>query len=337
IIAVQYSEEAWKSLAGEVLQRMVVAAFIVILLAGFLVYWLAGHMSKPLEELALAARQVALGDYSKRLTIKGNDEFSDAASQFNTMVHELQHKEQIRKVFGRYLNPELVSDVYEGNGSGNIVSRKKDVTVLFADMVSFTAFSESSTTEEVVDVLNQHFEVFHRIIDYYGGHVDKYIGDAVMAVFNHPETNEHHVGNAAMAAIAMTIACEKLGVLRTNGEIVSFRVGLNRGDVIVGNIGAAERLEYTVIGDAVNVASRMGGLGEGGEVVMPLATFEAVGEGFAFQDMGNIQVKGVRDPLQCGVVSMLDDTKRRDLAYAVAQAFDMTLPTDVRMIIGDVE
>ncbi|MDX8382898.1 MAG: adenylate/guanylate cyclase domain-containing protein, partial [Ghiorsea sp.] len=167
-------------------------------------------------------------------------------------------------------------------------------------------------------------------------HVDKYIGDAVMAVFNHPEANEHHVRNGAMAAIAMTIACKKLGMLRKNGETVSFRVGLNRGDVIVGNIGAEERLEYTVIGDAVNVASRMGGLGEGGEVVMPFATFEAADEGLSFQDMGDIQVKGVRDPLRCGIVSVLDDTKKRDLSYAVAQAFDMTLPTDVRMIIGDI-
>jgi len=204
-------------------------------------------------------------------------------------------------------------------------------------MVSFTAFSESTETEEVVDILNQYFEVFHSIIDYYGGHVDKYIGDAVMAVFNHPKANEDHTRNAAMAGIAMTAACKQLGVLRKDGERVSFRVGLNRGDVIVGNIGAAERLEYTVIGDAVNVASRMGGLGNADEVVLPKATFDAVGQGFDFEDMGEMKVKGVSEALQCGVVKVCDEKLLSDISYAVAMAFDTTLSTHARMMIGDIK
>jgi len=142
--------------------------------------------------------------------------------------------------------------------------------------------------------------------------------------------------NSVMASVAMTEACRKLAVLRKDGAPVSFRIGLNCGDVIIGNIGAAERLEYTVIGNAVNVASRMGGLGEGGEVVLPFATFEKAGEGFSFQDMGEISVKGVREPLRCGVVKIVDDTLYHDMCISVAMAFDTTLPTDVRMIIGDV-
>jgi len=251
-------------------------------------------------------------------------------------VEELGQKAEMRDVIRRYLNHKLVSDVFEGKGIANLGNRKQETTILFADMVSFTAFSEATETEDVVKVLNQNFEVFHRIIDYYGGHVDKYIGDAVMAVFNHPKQDEQHVRNAVMAGIAMTEACRKLAVLRKDGEPVSFRVGLNTGDVIVGNIGAAERLEYTVIGDAVNVASRMGGLGQGGEVVMPISTFEAAGDGFSFQDMGNIQVKGVSEALRCGVVKITDDALYHDMCIAVAMAFDATLPTDVRMIIGDV-
>ena len=336
VIAVEYSEDAWESLAGQLLQRMLLAALFVIVLASLLVYWLAGRMSKPLEELADAAKYVAEGDYQHRLKVRGNDEFTDAASQFNRMIDELQHKEEMREVLGRYLNPELVSDVFDGEKSGSLLNRKQEVTVLFADMVSFTAFSELTETEEVVDVLNQYFEVFHRIIDYYGGHVDKYIGDAVMAVFNHPKENVKHTRNAVLAGIAMTVACRRLGVLRKDGEKVSFRMGLNRGDVIVGNIGAAERLEYTVIGDAVNVASRMGGLGGADEVVLPKLSFETLGDGFSFQDMGEIEVKGVSEPLQCGVVKVTNEDLRKDISYAVAMAFDMTLPTDARMMIGDI-
>ncbi|MDQ7005311.1 MAG: adenylate/guanylate cyclase domain-containing protein [Ghiorsea sp.] len=336
VVAVQYSEDAWESLAIALMQRMFFAALFVIVVASVLVYWLAGRMSKPLEEMAEAAQFVADGHYDHRLNIRGNDEFTDAATQFNLMVSELQHKKEMREVLGRYLNPELVSDVFDGQRSSALVNRKQEVTILFADMVNFTSFSESTKTEEVVEVLNQYFEVFHSIITYYGGHVDKYIGDAVMAVFNHPKEDEQHAHNAVLAGIAMTIACKKLAIQRQDGEVVSFRVGLNCGDVIVGNIGAAERLEYTVIGDAVNVASRMGGLGKPNEVVLPRVSFIAAGKGFIFEDMGEIEVKGVSHPLQCGTVSIDDETLKDDIGLAIARAFDMTLPTSAREMMGDI-
>ncbi|HXH73053.1 MAG TPA: adenylate/guanylate cyclase domain-containing protein [Mariprofundaceae bacterium] len=333
-VGVRFSEEAWKELAGQLVVRIAIAALIVVILASVLVYWIAGRMSEPLEMLANAARHVAYGDYTVRLPVRGNDEISDAISQFNVLVAELAHKEEIRDVFGRYLNPKLVSEVFE-SGDVKPDNRRQEVTVLFADMVGFTSFSESTSTEEVVDVLNKHFEVFHRVIDYYGGHVDKYIGDAVMAVFNHPNEDPDHARHAVKAGLAMAMACSKLGVLRANGEPIAFRVGLNRGQAIVGNIGAAERLEYTVIGDTVNVASRMSGLGEGGQVVMSYSTFAHIGDGFGFENIGERDIKGVSQPIQCGVVRAIADDTQRNIAHAVALAFDLTLPSDVRDVIGD--
>ncbi len=335
-VAVRFSEHAWEELAGKLVGRMALAAILVILMSSVLVYWIAGRMSQPLEMLADAAGHVAHGDYNVRLPVTGNDEISDATSQFNSMVEELAHKEKIRDVFGRYLNPKLVADVFEGGVSG-MENRRQEVTVLFADMVGFTAFSETTETEEIVEVLNKHFEVFHRIIDYYGGHVDKYIGDAVMAVFNHPNEDVDHVRHAVMAGLSMVAACSRLGVLRENGEPIQFRVGMNRGEAIVGNIGAAERLEYTVIGDTVNVASRMGGIGDGGEVMLSEDTFKYLSDEFMFEDMGEREVKGMSQPIRCGKVSSSENAVRRNIAHAVALAFDLTLPSDVRQIIGDIE
>ncbi len=334
-VAVRYSEEAWEVLAERLVTRMFLSASLVIVLASMLVYWIAGQMSRPIELLAAAAAQVAGGNYSVRLTVEGNDEVSDATHQFNSMVEELAHKEEIRDVFGKYLNPKLVSEVFEG-GTAHVEDSSQEVTVLFADMVGFTSFSESAEPAEIVDVLNKHFEVFHRIIDYFDGHVDKYIGDAVMAVFNHPNEDPEHARHASMAGLAMTIACRKLGVLRQNGDAISFRVGLNRGNVIVGSIGAAERLEYTVIGDTVNVASRMGGLGDGGEVIISQATYKHLGEGFGFDSMGKKNIKGVKDEVECGRVTVVDEATQRKVSHAVALAFDLTLPSDVRLTIGDV-
>ncbi len=335
IIAVRYSEKAWEELASQLVTRMALTSITVIVLASLAVYWIAGRMSKPIEALAQAAEHVAFGDYSIRLPLMGNDEITDATKQFNNMVGELAHKEEIRDIFGRYLNPKLVAEVFD-EGVTQSKNRRQEVTVLFADMVSFTSFSESTSTEEVVDVLNQHFEVFHRIIDYYGGHVDKYIGDAVMAVFNHPHEDAQHARHAAKAGLAMAKACGKLGILRQSGEPIAFRIGINSGQVIVGNIGAAERLEYTVIGDAVNMASRMGGIGEGNQVALTRLTFDALGSGFDFDSIGKKDIKGIREPMGCGYIRVTDEKIQTNIRHAIALAFDLTLPSDVRQVVGDI-
>jgi len=333
-VAVRYSLNAWKALSQKIFEQMLWAALVVVLLSGMLIYWVAGRISKPMEALSDAAARVAGGDLQVQLQVIGNDEISDAMQQFNHMVTELAHKEKMRDAFGKYLNPKLVSEVFE-HGSAKMDNHRQEVTVVFADMVGFTAFSESSTPEYVVDVLNKHFEVFHRIIDYFGGHVDKYIGDAVMAVFNHPKENTDHVAYAVMAALAMAKACDQLGVLRQNGEKLSFRVGLNAGDAIVGSIGANDRLEYTVIGDTVNVASRMCGLGEGGEVVLPLRTFESLDSRFKFETLGAKKVKGVKDLLECGRVVVEDEEMQQRIHAAIGLAFDLTLPFEIRAKIGE--
>ncbi len=323
-IAVRFSGDEWRQMANRFIAGTLMVAIIVILLASIAAYWVATRMSRPLEALAMAARHVADGDFSTRIPVRGNDEISDAGQQFNHMVSELAHKEKLRDVFGRYLNPKLVNDMFSENSAAP-VSHRQQVSVLFADMVGFTSFSEHTPSEEVVQVLNRHFELFHRIIDYYGGHVDKYIGDAVMAVFNHPHEDEAHVRHAAMAGMAMTIACQRLNEMNSNGAEVLFRVGINHGEAIVGNIGAVERLEYTVIGDAVNVASRMTGLGAGGEVVLSKNTFGEIGKGFNFDSIGQKSIKGIQKPINCGRLVAEDKKAIVNMQHAVALAFDLTL------------
>jgi class 3 adenylate cyclase len=334
-VGVRFSEKSWDELAGHLASKMLTAAIVVVILSSLMVFWIAGRMSQPLEMLAHAARQVAAGDYHVRLPVRGNDEITDAVSQFNVMVGELEHKKELRKVFDRYLNPKLVSDVFK-NADVKVENHRQEVTILFADMVQFTSFSESTDTENVVRVLNSHFEVFHRVITYYGGHVDKYIGDALMAVFNHPVDEPRHARHAAKAGLAINLACQRLGFVHVNGEPISFRIGINCGQAIVCNIGAAKRLEYTVIGDTVNVASRMVGLGEGGEVVMSSETFEQLGDGFVYESIGVRGIKGVSQSIECGVVRSEHADVQRDISHAVDLAFELALPEDVHHISEDV-
>jgi len=326
VVAVRFSEQAWADMAGKLAQTIFIAAVLVVLFSSLLVYWIAGRMAQPIEMLADAAARVAKGDYAVQLPEQGNDELSDALKQFNEMVRGLAHKEELRDVFGRYLNPKLVSDVFE-SADAKMQSRRQDVSVLFADMVCFARFSESTDTAKVVTVLNQYFELFHRIVTHYGGHVDKYIGDAVMAVFNHPVSDDHHARHAATAGLAMVQACKQLALKGGDGEVICFRIGLNSGQAIAGNIGAAQRLEYTVIGDAVNVASRMAGLGDGDELIMSRQSFDLLGGGFNFYSIGMCEIKGLSLPMEVGRVRLASHEARQcieDVVHAAQQASQAT-------------
>ncbi len=320
-LAVRFSEQEWEQIAGKLGRKILIAALFSIVLSGVLVFWIAGRMSRPIEMLGDAALKVASGDYQINLPVRGNDELSDTLAQFNTMASELAHKEELRDVFGRYLNPKLIHEVFE-SGDIQMQNHRQEVSVLFADMVRFTSFSEATTTEAVVRLLNRHFEVFNRVICYYGGHVDKYIGDAVMAVFNHPIAEVDHARRAALTGLAMAGACEKLADHRPDGEPIRFRFGLNCGTAIVGNIGAASRLEYTVIGDAVNVASRMSGVGEGGKLVMSRATFALLGEGFDFDAIGVRKIKGVSQEMEIGYVAARSRSLQQEIEHVVDLALN---------------
>jgi len=160
--------------------------------------------------------------------------------------------------------------------------------------------------------------------------------DIVISVFNHPHKDDQHTQHAAMAGLAMVKACSKLGILRSSGEPIAFRIGINSGQVIVGNIGAAERLEYTVIGDAVNMASRMGGTGEADQVMLTRPVFDTLGSGFEFSSIGKMDIKGIREPVECGNISVADEKNRANIRHAIALAFDLTLPSEVRQMVGDV-
>jgi len=214
-------------------------------------------------------------------------------------------------------------------------SHRQAVSVLFADMVRFTSFSEASETEDVVRLLNRHFEVFHRVITYYGGHVDKYIGDAVMAVFNHPVIEVNHVRHAALAGLAMNMACQQLGLKRPDGDAISFRFGLNCGQAIVGNIGAARRLEYTVIGDAVNVASRMGGFGHGGDLMLSRETYKLLGDGFDFHSIGMHKIKGVSKETEIGRVMISSPALQQEIEQVVTLSFNIELSQADHSTVGD--
>jgi len=320
-LTVRFSGQVWRQQLLQMRNRMLMIAGAILLIALIGAWSLARRMSKPLETLAAATSRVAKGDLAVSLPVISNDEIGDVTARFNRMVTELEHKEQVRDRFGKYLHPELVASLFE-EGEHGPKSQKREVTVLFADMVDFTHFSHRAKPEQVVAVINQFFSLFHEVITTFDGHVDKYIGDAVMAVFNHPFKHKRHAEQAALAGLAMAQICQQLDLRRPNGEAVAFRIGMNRGEVIIGNIGASRRMEFTLIGDAVNIAARMAGIGKGNEVIAPLASFRDKRHDFELRTLGRLKVKGIEQALDCVRVVARVPELRQQVDNAVEAAFD---------------
>lgn len=187
---------------------------------------------------------------------------------------------------------QLVSDPEQAALGGSI----REVSVLFADLRGFTSFSERSSPEEVVGLLNRYFSAAVPVIITHGGTVTTFIGDALMALFNAPAPQPDHVLRAARAGLAMQ--AEITHIAGGEPDAPRFRVGINSGPALIGNIGSTQRRTYTAIGDTVNVASRLEGKAEPGEVVIGQATYEGLGEVAHVRPLGAVQVKGRVQPVE---------------------------------------
>lgn len=255
---------------------------IVALVLGLL---LGRRLARPVLEVAAAARKVAGGDFGVRVQVRGGDEVGQMAEAFNGMARDLGDyrdrlvaETRIRADLSRYLSPELVEEVVARRAVLKLGGDRREVTVLFADVVSFTPLAEEFPPEQVVSVLNEVFTVLTEIVFRHGGIVDKFIGDCVMAVFGVPESREDDPLRAVRAADEM-VRWIRAANAKWRKEIhrdIEIGIGVNTGVVIAGNVGSEKRMEYTVIGDSVNIAARLEPLARPGQVLMSRDTMERV-------------------------------------------------------------
>ncbi|OGI37419.1 MAG: hypothetical protein A2V91_04195 [Candidatus Muproteobacteria bacterium RBG_16_64_10] len=212
---------------------------------------------------------------------------------------ERSARQQATQMFGRFLDPRVVSGLLESGELDSAMSgQKRDITVLFSDIRGFTALSERRTPQQVVDLLNRYFSLQVEVIFRHQGTLDKYIGDAIMAFWGAPSDQPDHARRALAAARDMEQALLNFKVeLGDEGKDFDVGIGLCSGDAVVGAIGApARRLDYTVIGDTVNTASRIEGATKGrARILVSEATVRAAGEGFRFVDHDWVALKGKED------------------------------------------
>jgi class 3 adenylate cyclase len=189
------------------------------------------------------------GEFSRKAPVFGSNEMGTLADAVNQVGSELSEKERIRAIFGKYMNPMVAAKILKCS-EGHLEGETKKVALLFMDIEGFTAMSEKTTPAQTVEWLNRHFDCVVRIIHGHNGIIDKFIGDAVLAYFD-GESCTHPAESALDAADEL---------IKNKENLLPFGIGLHAGVVVAGNIGSHERLEYTIIGDAVNTVTRIEGL-----------------------------------------------------------------------------
>jgi len=261
-------------------------------------FWIARGVSQPVRALAAHTKLVAAGDYETRLHLARSDELGQLAAAFNAMSIGLAERDRVRDLLDKNVSPEIAAQLLRDGAA--LGGEERDVTILFADLRGFTTLSEQLPAPELLALLNRYLDRMSAEIERHGGVIDKFVGDAIMALFGAPVAQ----GDAADRALAAAQAMER-ALAGFNRDLAAERrpplgigIGVNTARVVAGNIGSHRRLNYSVIGDGVNVAARLESLTRTPEyrtnLITSAATIAALREPgrVAPRPLGRVQVKG---------------------------------------------
>ena len=266
----------------------------------------SGGITRPVRLLLEGTREVEAGHLERSIEVITHDEIGQLSAAFNRMVEQLRHKERIRETFGRYIDPRVVEGLINQPKLAAAEGQRRVMTVMFCDMKGFTALSEGMTPQGLVKVMNRYLSTMSEPIRRHGGVIDKYIGDAIMAYWGPPFIEEPDESQfACLAAIEMIkrIAplrkevTELLGV-RVIPTECDVRIGLATGEALIGSIGSDVMMNYTVMGDTVNLAARLEAANKlyGSRSLIAEATVAKTDETIQFREIDRLMVAGQTQP-----------------------------------------
>lgn len=266
----------------------------VALLGGMaLILYLSHGFSRPIEALAAATRRIATGDFEVRVAVRGRDEIGALAASFNEMVAELAQKERYKLLLAQVTDPQVADELIHGRVA--LGGEVRQASVLFCDIRGFTALTEGMPPAEVIAMLNEHMTAMTRIVHAHHGVVDKFVGDLIMAIFGAPKSYGDD------ARLAVDCALEMLAVRRRLNETTKRRIemgiGLATGEMVAGCMGSDDRLNYTVLGERVNLASRLCSKAGVAELLIDEATHAALHGTCNAEPVEPLPLKGFSQPV----------------------------------------
>jgi adenylate cyclase len=251
-------------------QVLLLTTLVMMSLGIVIAAWMSRRIAKPVEQLVAATDALASGSYDIQLDTGRRDEFGKLSAAFNRMTRSLWEKHQMEGVLSRFVADDVAQAMLSDLDKVDVGCTRVDASVLFVDIVGFTELAESCTSEEVVQLLNEYFAYFTTCGRLFSGTVDKFIGDCAMIIFGAPKPHSDHRFNTIACASVILRLLERVNISRQKRGLreVQVRIGVNSGEMMAGILGGSQRMEYTVVGDTVNVASRLSRLARPGEMVV---------------------------------------------------------------------
>jgi class 3 adenylate cyclase len=285
-------------LTGLVIGLIVLMPYIVAIIR-----WTAVDMADQVYDLRRAMRRVSGGDLDALIPVQSNNELGELTLGFNSMLRGLEERNRIKGLFGQYLTSEVSEAILDGRV--NLNGDHYQATIMFTDIRSFTALSETMQPGEVFEFLNEYLDHMIEVILAKGGFIDKFIGDGILCVFGLPVRSDNHALLAVETARAMGARLAELNAdrLAAGKPAIVIGSGIHTGPVIAGNVGNARRAQFTVIGDTVNLASRLEGLNKdyGSTILLSQNTWEALPPelrtGIKATKMPAVEIRGKREPI----------------------------------------
>lgn len=306
VVVEQRSDVVYQSISAA-LKSAALIGVIGLLLALVLGFLLAGKTAAPVIAMSKAAGRVAAGDFDVRVPVGGKDEVGQLAGAFNAMAGDLKDYQakliaetRLRDNLSRYLSNEVIDQVMADPDALKLGGERRQITVMFADVVSFTRLTEHHDPEFLVSILNELFTIATEIVFKHGGIIDKFMGDSLMAVFGAPNSFDDDAVRAVSAAeeLLRWMEAGNSKWQRQLGTALQMGIGIGTGSALAGNIGSERRMDYTVIGDTVNIAARLEALSKPGQLLMSGATAKAVGEDFDIISLGTVDLPGRDEPVE---------------------------------------
>jgi adenylate cyclase len=263
-------------------------------------FFISRRTTRPVIELSRAIEAIGKGDLETRVELRSADEFGRMAAAVNQMAVGLGERDRVKSAFARYVSIQVMEKILTSGKSVHLSGDRRRISVLFCDIRGFSTLSENMRPEKVVELLNEYFERMVDVVFRNHGTLDKFMGDGMMVIFGAPEDDPYQEEHALKTAIEMRGELRALAEKwQRDGIRLEIGIGINTGPAVVGNIGSSKRMEYTAIGDTVNLASRLESatkeLGVG--ILVSEYTYHAVRGTFKFKPMGSVQVRGRVEPV----------------------------------------
>lgn len=305
-VLISFSMTYIRQSINDVVHSIITVTLALIIIGIIVSYILGKRLTRPIQHLLDASRAIDEGKYDVQIQGHRNDEIGYLMNSLNNMAQGMLEKKQVEAAFERHVSPNIAKEILGNLDEVKLGGTHVFSTVMFVDIVGFTSKSETMTPQAVAELLNEFYSYITNSVHLFKGTIDKYIGDCAMIVFGVPDPDEDHVYHAIAYAVFIQRMAERINKIRiSKGKLpVHYRIGINCGEMLAGNMGSATRMQYTVVGDSVNLASRLASIANTDQIMITEETYMIpnVKRRIIAQQYQSLHVRGKAKPVSTYLV-----------------------------------